>query len=86
MVCEYLHVWDAARAIGKVLPCNNERVMHKNLQDAYAVAIKKVPLLLAMFRRKFHVSVCSLFLKRRSSIDCEVLNLSRPEATQNMYI
>ena len=49
---EYLHVWDAA--IGEVLLCSNE---DGNLHDPYAVAVKKVPSLLATSQRKFHVCV-----------------------------
>lgn len=63
---ECMNVWDAT--VGEILPCNNE---YGNFHDPYDVSVKKDAIIVAHVPKNI-LCICSLFLRRGGSIDCEV--------------
>ena len=66
----YKDVWGAAE--GEVLPCAREG----NIQDTFAVAVKKSSTTVGHVPRKVS-AICSMFLRRGGSIVCRVVGGKR---------
>ena len=71
----YQNVWDAA--IGEILTCEWEP---SNLQDRYTVAFKKEGISIVGHTPKNVSLVCSLFLRRRRTIECTITGTRRYSA------